>query len=314
MTPLRHFLSLMDVLPDELRRMVARATELKAKSNSKSKAKSKGETPSPRSVAGLLRNQSAALVFEKSSTRTRVSFAAGVTQMGGGAVFLEAADSHLGRGEPVEDTARVLSRMARLIIMRTGPHERVERMAKYATVPVINGLSDFNHPCQLLADIQTYHERRGDLRGRRVAWIGDGNNVCHSWMNAARQLDFDLAIATPKGYAPQADLSRQCAHCVEIGTDPAAAVQGADLVVTDAWISMGQEDEKKRREADFAGFCVDQAMMSRATSGALFMHCLPAYRGYEVSAEVIDGEHSVVWEQAENRLHAQKALMEFLLT
>ena len=295
----------MDLSPAELREIIARAVAAK-------KAGATATTTANHS-GDLLRNQTAALVFEKSSTRTRVSFETGVTQLGGNAIFLAPADSQLARGEAIEDTARVLSRMARLIIMRTGPHERVERMAEYATVPVINALSDFNHPCQQLADIQTYAEHRGDLAGKRVAWVGDGNNVCHSWMNAARQLDFHLAIATPKGYEPDRALSQQCAAQIALGNDPAAAVEAADLVVTDCWISMGQECEKADREAAFAGFCVDQAMMSRAATDALFMHCLPAYRGYEVSAEVIDGPQSVVWDQAENRLHAQKALMEFLL-
>ncbi|MDD9858005.1 MAG: ornithine carbamoyltransferase [Gammaproteobacteria bacterium] len=300
--PLRHFLSLMDLSTDELRRLIARAVEIKSAPGA-----------GPADTGDLLRNQTAALVFEKSSTRTRVSFETGVAQLGGHAIFIAPADSHLARGEAIEDTARVLSRMARLIIMRTGPHERVERMAESASVPVINALSDFNHPCQQLADIQTYFEHRGDLSGRRVAWVGDGNNVCHSWMNAARQLDFHLAIATPAGYAPNRGLARQCAAHIVLGNDPAAAVAGADLVVTDSWISMGQEREKAARGVAFKGFCVDREMMSRAAADALFMHCLPAYRGHEVSAEVIDGGQSVVWDQAENRLHAQKALMEFLL-
>ena len=296
--PVRHFLSLMDLSAEELRGIIARAQAMKMAAGNPGK---------------LLHNQTAALVFEKSSTRTRVSFETGVTQLGGNPIFLAPADSHLARGEPIEDTARVLSRMARLIIMRTGAHERIERMAKYASVPVINALSDFNHPCQLLADIQTYFEQRGDLTGKRVAWVGDGNNVCHSWMNAARQLDFHLAIATPKNYQPERNLSQQCADHIALGSDPAAAVAAADLVVTDSWVSMGQEQEKTDRKNAFAGFCVDQAMMDKAAADALFMHCLPAYRGFEVSAEVIDGAQSVVWDQAENRLHAQKALMEFLL-
>ncbi len=303
--PVRHFLSLMDLSPEELRGIVARAQAIKQEANAGTTANTN---------ADRMRNQTAALVFEKSSTRTRVSFEVGVTQLGGNAIFLAPADSHLARGEPIEDTARVLSRMVRLIIMRTGPHERVERMAEFASVPVINALSDFNHPCQLLADIQTFHEHRGDLAGRRVAWIGDGNNVCHSWMNAARQLDFHLAIATPQGYQPDSDLSQQCADHIALGNDPAAAVAGADVVVTDSWISMGQEQEKIDRETAFAGFCVDRAMMEGAADDALFMHCLPAYRNHEVSSEVIDGPQSVVWDQAENRLHAQKALMELMLS
>lgn len=289
----------MDLSPAELRDIVARAAEMKNGDGAP--------------VDALLRNQTAALVFEKSSTRTRVSFETGISQLGGHPIFLAPADSHLARGEPIEDTARVLSRMAKLIIMRTGAHDRVQRMAAAASVPVINALSDFNHPCQQLADIQTYREHRGDLRGRRVAWVGDGNNVCHSWMNAARQLDFQLAIATPPNYRPDAELTAQCADHIMLGDDPNAAVADADLVVTDSWISMGQEDEKRDRETAFAGFCVDAAMMKNAARDALFMHCLPAYRGVEVSADVIDGAQSVVWDQAENRLHAQKALMEFLL-
>lgn len=300
MKPIRHYLSLMDVSAVELRQLVARAVQMK-----------RGDATD--ATADLLRNQTAALVFEKSSTRTRMSFETGVAQLGGHAIFIAPADSHLARGEPVEDTARVLSRMARLIVMRTGAHERVQRMAEYASVPVINALSDFNHPCQMLADIQTYFEARGDLTGRRVAWVGDGNNVCHSWMNAARQLDFHLAIATPAGYAPDAEHAAACAAHIALGSEPAAAVADADLVVTDSWFSMGQEAEKAAREAAFAGFCVDQTLMARAADDALFMHCLPAYRGFEVAAEVIDGPQSVVWDQAENRLHAQKALMEFLL-
>ena len=297
----------MDLSPEELRRIVARAAAIKREDRG-------GQAdPTGDNTGGVLGNQTAVLVFEKSSTRTRVSFETGVARLGGNTIFLAPGDSQLARGEPIEDTARVLSRMARLIIMRTGPHERVERMAEFASVPVINALSDFNHPCQLLADIQTCFAHRGDLAGKRVAWVGDGNNVCHSWMNAARQLDFHLAIATPRDYAPDRDLSRQCADYIALGDDPAAAVAGADVVVTDSWISMGQEREKRDREAAFAGFCVDRAMMDGAAKDALFMHCLPAYRGCEVSAEVIDGPQSVVWEQVENRLHAQKALMEFLL-
>ena len=297
---LRHFLSLTDLSPQEIRDLIARAIELK----------NADKNP----LSELLRNQTAALVFEKSSTRTRVSFETGVTRLGGHAIFLAPADSHLARGEPVEDTARVLSAMARLIIMRTGAHERVQRMAAAASVPVINGLSDFNHPCQLLADIQTYAEQRGDLAGRRVAWVGDGNNVCHSWMNAARLLGFHLAIATPAGYQPDADLTRDCGDFVSLTDDPAVAVADADLVVTDCWISMGQARETAATEADFAGFCVDDALMRYAADDAIFMHCLPAYRGMEVTAEVIDGAQSVIWQQAENRLHAQVALMEILLT
>ena len=294
---IRHYLSLMDLSAEEIRQIVYRAIELKNGAK----------------CAESLRHQAAALIFEKSSTRTRVSFEAGVAQLGGSSIFLAPGDSHLGRGEPIEDTAKVLSRMVKIIVMRTGEHSRIQCMADNASVPVINALSDFNHPCQLLADIQTFTEIRGDLKGHRVAWIGDGNNVCHSWMNAARQLEFEIHIACPAGYEPDPELSEACADYVTVGQDPEAAVAGAELVVTDCWVSMGQEEEKREREKIFAEFKVDSNLMSQANSDALFMHCLPAYRGFEVTAEVIDGPQSVVWDEAENRLHAQKALMEFLL-
>ena len=298
---IRHFLSLMDLSPDEIRQVIARAIEMKQQVQMESAHK-------------LLRHQTAVLVFEKSSTRTRVSFETGITQLGGNAIFLAPTDSHLARGEPIADTARVLSRMAKLIIVRTSSHDRIEQMAKFATIPVINALSDFNHPCQQLADIQTWVEHHGDISGRKAAWIGDGNNVCHSWMNASRQLGFQLTVATPKGYEPSADLLTVCSDSVTHTNNPMDAVQNADVVVTDTWASMGQEEEKNQRKAEFAGFRVDTNMMSQANADALFMHCLPAYRGLEVSADVIDGPQSVVWDEAENRLHAQKALMEFLLT
>ena len=297
----RHFLSLLDLTPDEIRTIVTRAIEMKEQLN-------QGMT------MDLLRQRTVVMVFEKSSTRTRVSFESGVTHLGGAPIFLSPSDSHLGRGEPIEDTARVLSRMASLIIMRTGSHDRVEKMAEYASIPVINGLSDFNHPCQLLADLQTWFERRGDIKGCKVAWIGDGNNVCHSWMNAARILKFNLVVATPPGYEPDQGLTRACQEFVTLCNDPSEAARSADLVLTDTWASMGQEKQRRQREAEFSSFCVDQPLMSRANKDALFMHCLPAYRGSEVTAEVIDGPQSVVWDEAENRLHAQKALMEFLLT
>ena len=300
----------MDLTPDEIRQIVARAIEMKKElANRDRPAHDKSATPN-----NLLHNRTAVLVFEKSSTRTRVSFETGITHMGGNAIFLAPSDSHLSRGEPIEDTARVLSRMASLIILRTSSHKRLETMAAYATVPVINALSDFNHPCQQLADIQTWTEHHGEISGRKVAWIGDGNNVCHSWMNAARQLDFDLLVATPPGYEPDPELTTACGNSVTLTNNPGEAALNADLIVTDTWASMGQEKEKNRREEDFAGFCVDRALMSRARDNALFMHCLPAYRGLEVSAEVIDGPQSVIWDEAENRLHAQKALIEFLLT
>ena len=297
----RHFLSLLDLSPEEIRTVVTRAIEMK-------------EQLCEGVTMDLLRQRTVVMVFEKSSTRTRVSFESGVTHLGGTPIFLSPSDSHLGRGEPIEDTARVLSRMASLIIMRTGSHDRVEKMAEYASIPVINGLSDFNHPCQLLADLQTWFERRGEIRGCKVAWIGDGNNVCHSWMNAARILKFNLVVATPPGYEPDQGLTRACQEFVILCNDPSDAVRSADLVLTDTWASMGQEKERRQREAEFSSYCVDQQLMSMASQDALFMHCLPAYRGSEVTADVIDGPQSVVWDEAENRLHAQKALMEFLLT
>ena len=220
----------------------------------------------------------------------------------------------LGRGEPIEDTARVLSRMVDCVMIRTFEHEKVERFAAYSQVPVINGLTDLVHPCQLLADMQTWFERRGDIQGKTVTWVGDGNNMCHSYINAARLLDFQLHIACPEGYDPDPHILQPAAGRCQIFRDPREAVRGADLVVTDVWASMGQEQEQKQREQDFAGYEVTTDLMSLAASDALFMHCLPAHRGEEVAAEVIDAPDSVVWEEAENRLHAQKALLEFLLT
>lgn len=296
----RHFLSLRDLSPDELGNIIQRAIELKALQKS-------GTLHEP------LRNKMLALVFDKSSTRTRVSFETGMTQLGGNSMFLSPRDTQLGRGEPVEDTARVLSRMVDVIVIRTHSHQTVETFAAYSQVPVINALTDLLHPCQLLADIQTFVEHKGEIRGHTVAWIGDGNNVCHSWMNAADMLDFKLNIATPAGYLPDEKLISQCRDSVELFTDPAQAIKNADVVVTDTWASMGQEEEKKERERAFAGFMVDAALMKKANPGALFMHCLPAYRGSEVAADIIDGPQSVVWDEAENRLHAQKALLEFLL-
>ncbi|NKB64102.1 MAG: ornithine carbamoyltransferase [Gammaproteobacteria bacterium] len=298
--PIRHFLELSDLTSDEVRELIARGIQLKAQRN-------QNETGS------LMKNKTAVLIFEKSSTRTRVSFEAGINQLGGSAIFMTSSDSQLSRGEPIEDTARVLSRMVDLIIMRTGSHENLVRMAEHASIPVVNALSDFNHPCQQLADIQTFMEHRGDLRGHKVAWIGDGNNVCHSWMNAAKLLDFELVVATPEEFEPDADLLAHCGDHVTLTRHPTDAAQNSSLVVTDTWTGMGQETEKAERENAFSGFCVDQTLMSLANKDALFMHCLPAYRGYEVTSEVIDGPQSVVWDEAENRLHAQKALMEFLL-
>ena len=253
------------------------------------------------------------MIFEKSSTRTRVSFEVGMAQLGGHALFLSPQDTQLGRGEPLEDTARVLSRMVDAIMIRTFAHETLERFATHSRVPVINGLSDDLHPCQLLADLQTFFEHRGDIRGHTVAWIGDGNNMCHSWINAAALLDFKLCVATPPGYEPDPHFVVAAGNHVELSHDPQAAVRGASLVTTDVWASMGQEQEREQRMRIFVPYQVNESLMAKAAPNALFMHCLPAHRGEEVMMEVIDGPQSVVWDEAENRLHAQKALLEFLL-
>jgi ornithine carbamoyltransferase len=253
------------------------------------------------------------MVFEKSSTRTRVSFEAGMAQLGGHAIFLAPRDTQFGRGEPVEDTARVLSRMVDAVMIRTFEHEKVERFAAHSRVPVINALTDRYHPCQLLADMQTFMEHRGDIRGRTVAWIGDGNNMCHSYINAARQFDFTLRIACPDDYRPEPDIIAAAGQRVTLEPDPLRAAQNADLVVTDVWASMGQEEERAERLQAFAGYQINDTLMAQAAKDALFMHCLPAHRGEEVTASIIEGPQSVVWDEAENRLHAQKALLEFLL-
>ena len=296
----RHFLSLMDLSSDELKTMLNRGIELK-------KMQHAGEIFEP------LKNKVMAMIFDKSSTRTRVSFETGMAQFGGHAVFLSPRDTQLGRGEPIEDTARVISSMVDAIMVRTFSHDSLETLAEYSSVPVINGLTDFVHPCQLLADMQCYIEHRGSIEGRTVTYIGDGNNMCHSYINAARQLDFKLNVACPKGYEPDADLVKLAGDCVMITDDPIAASENSDLLVTDVWASMGQEEEQKIREKAFASFQVNEKLMTYAAKDALFMHCLPAHRGEEVSAGVIDGPQSVVWDEAENRLHAQKALLEFLM-
>jgi ornithine carbamoyltransferase len=258
-----------------------------------------------------LAGKSLAMIFMKSSTRTRVSFEVGTWQLGGHALFLSPRDVQLGRGEPIADTARVLSRYVDGIMIRTFAHSEVEELAKYADVPVINGLTDLLHPCQILADILTIRQHLGSIDGRKVAWIGDGNNMANSWINAAYRLGFDLTLACPEGYEPdRAILERAMSVAnVRVVRDPAEAVEGADVVNTDVWASMGQEEEQAIREKAFKGYIVDDALMSRAQQDAIFMHCLPAHRGEEVSAEVIDGPQSVVWDEAENRLHIQKAIM-----
>ena len=295
----RHFLTLMDFSAQELQEIILRAIELKH-------MRARGERYEP------LKNRTLAMIFEKSSTRTRVSFETGMIQFGGGSIFLSPRDTQLGRGEPIADSARVISRMVDLVMIRTYAHEQVEIFAQYSSVPVINALTDTYHPCQLLADMQCYYEHRGSISGKTVAWIGDGNNMCHSYINAARQWDFKLHIACPQGFDPDPDILNKAGDQACIIRDPMQACQGVDLVVTDVWASMGQEQEQQQRMQAFANYQVNQEMMNQAHTDAVFMHCLPAHRGEEVSAEVIDGPQSLVWEEAENRLHAQKALLEFL--
>jgi len=296
----RHFLSLTDLSSDELQQILSRAIELK---NMQKK----------HTVFEPFKNYVLAMIFEKSSTRTRVSFETGITQFGGSALFLSPKDTQLGRGEPIEDTARVISRMVDIIMIRTFEQAKIERFAAHSKVPVINALTDEFHPCQLLADMQTYLEHRGSIAGKVVAWIGDGNNMCHSYIHAAQLLNFELRIACPKGFEPNADILASTSKARIVKT-PQEAVSGAHLVVTDTWVSMGQEEEEKARLNKFEGFQVNPALMNLADKNALFMHCLPAHRGEEISHDMFEDSRCVVWDEAENRLHAQKALMEFLLT
>ncbi|HMG00296.1 MAG TPA: ornithine carbamoyltransferase [Gemmatimonadaceae bacterium] len=262
-----------------------------------------------------LAGKSLAMIFMKSSTRTRVSFEVGAWQLGGHALFLSPRDVQLGRGEPIADTARVLSRYVDGIMIRTFAHAEVEELARYADVPIINGLTDLVHPCQVLADVLTIRQHLGGYNGKRVAWIGDGNNMANSWLNAAYVLGFELTLACPEGYDPDPMIFQRAASKakVRIVRDPAEAVHKADVVNTDVWASMGQEEEQAIREKAFKGFRVDEALMKRAKEDAIFLHCLPAHRGEEVSAEVIDGPQSRVWDEAENRLHIQKAIMAVLM-
>lgn len=261
-----------------------------------------------------LTDRSLAMIFEKSSTRTRLSFEAGIQQLGGAAIYLNTRDTQLGRGEPVEDAAQVISRMVDIVMIRTFEQDIIERFASHSRVPVINGLTNEYHPCQILADIFTFIEHRGGIQGKTVAWIGDSNNVCNTWLQAAEVLDFNVHVSTPPGYEVEPERAGLYGtDHFESFADPMAACRGVDLVTTDVWTSMGWESENEVRLKDFADWQVDSEMMRTAASDALFMHCLPAHRGEEVSAEVIDGPQSVVWDEAENRLHVQKALMEFLL-
>jgi ornithine carbamoyltransferase len=295
---LRHFLTLTDLTVAELDRLIDRAIELKAQ-------RACGD------LRPLLANKVLTMIFEKSSTRTRVAFETAMAETGGHAIFLSPRDAQLGRGETIEDTARVISRMCNAIMVRTNQHETIERLAAASSVPVINGLTDRCHPLQVMADLQTFREHRGPIGGRTVAWVGDGNNMCHSYIEAAVMLGFELRIACPMEYRPVSPSLEK--SNITVTDDAAHAVTGADLIVTDVWASMGQEDQHETRVAAFARYQVNQALLDRAKPDALFMHCLPAHRGEEVTAEVIDGPHSVVWDEAENRLHAHKALLEFLI-
>jgi ornithine carbamoyltransferase len=294
---LRHFLQFRDFSRQEFEHLFARTRAIKDRFK-------RYERYWP------LADRTLAMIFEKQSTRTRLSFEAGIHQLGGTAIFLATRDSQLGRGEPVEDMAQVVSRMCDVVMIRTFEQEIIERFARHSRVPVINGLTNEYHPCQILADVYTFSEQRGPIRGRTVAWIGDSNNVCHTWLQAATIFDFKLHVSTPPGY--EVEPERLTANC-ETFSDPMAAARGADLITTDVWTSMGFESENEERRRDFQDWQVDAEMMRAAKKEALFMHCLPAHRGEEVAAEVIDGPQSVVWDEAENRLHTQKALLEFLM-
>jgi len=300
---MKHFLTLLDISPEEARHILKRATKMKRQLK-------EGKAHKP------LEGKTLGMIFDKASTRTRVSFEVGMFQLGGHALFLHSGTTQLGRGEPIEDSARVLSGMVDGVIIRTFGHDTVQRFAAYASVPVINALTDATHPCQILTDVFTYEEERGCIEGKTVAWVGDGNNMAHSWINGAVTFGYKLNLACPADYSPNAKMltaARALGAEIMLTEDPLQAVADADLVTTDVWASMGQEEEQAEREKAFAGFCVDARCMSYARPDALFMHCLPAHRGEEVSADVIDGPQSVVWTEAGNRLHAQKGLLEFLM-
>jgi len=297
----KHFINLGDLSNNDLQQIINQAIVLK-------KQHKAGE------IFNTLKNKTLAMIFDKSSTRTRVSFETGMTQLGGHALFLSDKDIQIGRGEPITDSAVVISSMVDCIMLRVSSHEDINIFANHSSVPVINALSDESHPCQLLADIMTYQEHNGLIKGKTVAWIGDGNNMCQTYMQAAKAFNFTLNIATPKGYEPDQSFVDQYADYINLFKDANSACHNVDLVVTDVWASMGQEVEQKKRELDFEDFQVDANLMSQAKSDAVFMHCLPAHRGEEVSADVIDGKQSLVWDEAENRLHVQKALLLYLLS
>ncbi len=296
----RHFLSLMDCTPDELVGLIRRGMELKDLRN-------RGVLFEP------LKNRVLGMIFEKASTRTRLSFEAGMIQLGGQAIFLSPRDTQLDRGEPIGDAAIVMSRMLDAVMIRTFAHSTLTEFAANSRVPVINGLSVDLHACQLLADMQTYQELRGSIKGKTVAWVGDGNNMCNSYIEAAMQFDFQLRVACPAGYEPSAALLAQAGERVQILRDPREAVAGAHLISTDVWASMGQEDEAAQRLKLFQPYQVNRALLDAAAEDVLFLHCLPAHRGEEISEDLLEDPRSGAWDQAENRLHVQKALLEFLV-
>jgi len=296
----KNFINFDDLSHQELQGIIDRAISLKKEHRS-------GK------LNDSLKNKTLAMIFDKSSTRTRVSFEAGMTQLGGQSLFLSEKDIQLGRGEPITDSAIVISSMVDAVMLRLSSHEDIFEFSRHSSKPVINALSDESHPCQILADLMTYQEQKGTIQGKKIAWIGDGCNVCQTYMQAAEIFDFELSIATPTDYGPSEVFVQKYKKNINFSESPMDACKDADIVVTDVWTSMGQESEKKQRERSFQGFQVNQLMMNQAKDDAVFMHCLPAYRGKEVSAEVIDGSQSVVWSEAENRLHAQKSLLLYLI-
>ncbi|MAJ52890.1 MAG: ornithine carbamoyltransferase [Luminiphilus sp.] len=301
MSRIRHFLTLNDLSREELLALLKRASELKVLQRNGT-------------AHGALTGKVMAMIFAKSSTRTRVSFEAGMTQLGGSAMFLSPNDTQMGRGEPISDTAKVISSMVDIVMIRTFAHADVELFATHSSVPVINALTDDYHPCQLLADMQTWIEHRGDVQGKTVCWLGDGNNMCQSYINAAKILGFHLKIACPEGFEPSAELMDKAQGYATIEHDPRRASEGAHLLVTDVWASMGQEDEARMREQALSNYQLNQELLDVADTEALYFHCLPAHRGEEITADLMDNPKSVIWDEAENRLHAQKALIEFLLS
>ncbi len=297
---IKNFINFDDLSINDLQGIIDRAISLKEEHKS-------GQ------INDSLQNKTLGMIFDKSSTRTRVSFEAGMTQLGGQSLFLSDKDIQLGRGEPITDSAIVISSMVDAVMLRLSSHEDIIEFSKHSSKPVINALSDESHPCQILADLMTYQEIKGSIKNKKIAWVGDGCNVCQTYMQAAGIFDFDLSIATPNGYEPSELFIGKYKKNINFYSDPLIACKDADIIVTDVWTSMGQESEKKQRELAFTGFQVNQNMMNQAKKDAIFMHCLPAYREKEVSSEVIDGNQSVVWSEAENRLHVQKSLLLYLI-